>query len=87
MPVNVWKHVNRNLSVSRHSRPVAGTPGFGYEYEAVEEVGVDDVAEGETTLLGEGVVAVVGVVASAAAGARGSLGVMERVMAWTLYNQ
>ena len=81
VPVSVWKHVNRNLSVSRNSIPEGGTEGFGSEY-AEDEVDVDgalgvvpvgvELPEGEDA------------VAEGAICAVGSLGVMERVIAWTL---
>lgn len=38
VPVTVWKHVIRNLSVSRTSRPVFGWEGFGRAESAGEEV-------------------------------------------------
>ena len=74
VPVNVWKHVNRNLSVSRLSRPVAGIPGLGNVNAdaGVVGVGVPGV---------EGILEEVGVVAVVEAVERGSLGVIVRVMA------
>lgn len=77
VPVNVWKHVNRNLSVSSDSRPVTGAPGLGRLYADAAGVGVD-VPEGDERATFE----------EAGVAGRGEemgiLGVMERVMAWTL---
>lgn len=44
MPVRVWKQESRNFSVSRTSRPVAGTPGLGRTVEA--EVAPDEEGVG-----------------------------------------
>lgn len=84
VPVNVWKHVRRNLSVSSVSSPVTGVPGFGNECAVavgVEDIVGVDVPEGEVTVDEEDVLV-------AAVGGRveemGIRGVMERVMAWTL---
>lgn len=77
VPVNVWKHVNRNLSVSSNSRPVTGAPGLGRLYADAAGVGVD-VPEGDERATFEEA----GVVGRGEE--MGILGVMERVMAWTL---
>lgn len=82
VPVSVWKHVNRNFSVSRYSIPEAGTEAFGKEYAEWDPVddgalGVDPgvgVPEGEDAAGAEGVAWTVGI-----------LGVIERVIACTLY--
>lgn len=83
VPVSVWKHVSRNLSVSSVSSPVTGTPGFGYECAlvvAVEDVVGVDVPDGEVTVVVVDEVVVVG----GRVEEMGIRGVMERVMAWTL---
>lgn len=71
VPVIVWKHVNRNFSVSRISRPVLGRPGFGRE-ECPE-------------LDGTGVVEAAPDVLAVVTCEWGMYGVRERVMAWILH--
>ena len=80
VPVSVWKHVNRNFSVSRNSSPEAGTEAFGYEYAAWD---VDDGALGADPDVGvpEGD----DVAGAGVAWAVGILGVIERVIACTLF--
>lgn len=77
VPVSVWKQVNRNFSVSRTSSPVAGMPGLGYVWVIPGAVPVGVGVPGAPPVVPVDVVVDVGV-------REGSLGVRERVIAWTL---